>query len=53
VGEEEFLAAVDEMSIQAFDDQCTASNPRYPLISEIRRLYLDSFYGRAFEEESK
>ncbi|HPK47466.1 MAG TPA: bifunctional acetaldehyde-CoA/alcohol dehydrogenase [Sphaerochaeta sp.] len=53
VGEEEFLAAVDEMSIQAFDDQCTASNPRYPLISEIRRLYLDSFYGRAFVEESK
>jgi acetaldehyde dehydrogenase/alcohol dehydrogenase len=51
VDEKEFLAAVDDLSVKAFDDQCTGSNPRYPLISEIKRLYLDSYYGRAWEEE--
>ena len=51
VSEEDFLAAVDELSVKAFDDQCTGSNPRYPLISQIKQLYLDSFYGRAWKEE--
>ncbi len=50
VDESEFLAAVDELSVKAFDDQCTGSNPRYPLISQIKQLYLDSFYGRAWTE---
>ena len=40
------------MSEQAFDDQCTGANPRYPLISEIRQMYLNAYYGnRHFEEE--
>jgi acetaldehyde dehydrogenase/alcohol dehydrogenase len=34
----------------AFDDQCTGSNPRYPLISELRQLLMDSYYGRAYRE---
>ena len=51
VSEEDFLAVVDELSVKAFDDQCTGSNPRYPLISQIKQLYLDSFYGRAWKEE--
>lgn len=52
VSEEDFLAVVDELSVKAFDDQCTGSNPRYPLISQIKQLYLDSFYGRAWKEEA-
>ena len=51
VSEEEFLAQFDERSGKAFDDQCTGSNPRYPLISQIKQLYLDSFYGRKWTEE--
>lgn len=51
VDEAEFLASVDDLSVKAFDDQCTGSNPRYPLISQIKQLYLDSFYGRAWSEE--
>ena len=51
VSEEDFLAVVDDLSVKAFDDQCTGSNPRYPLISQIKQLYLDSFYGRAWKEE--
>lgn len=46
VDEKYFLDTLDAMSEQAFDDQCTAANPRYPLISEIRELYLDAYYGR-------
>lgn len=45
VREEAFLAEVDEMAEQAFDDQCTGSNPRYPLISELKEIYLKAFYG--------
>lgn len=45
VDESEFLAKLDEMSEKAFDDQCTAANPRYPLISEIKQMYLNAFYG--------
>ncbi len=46
VKEEDFLATLDEMVEQAFNDQCTVSNPRYPLMSEMKELYLDAFYGR-------
>ncbi len=46
IAEEDFLQSLDEMSEQAFDDQCTGANPRYPLIAEIRELYLDAYYGR-------
>jgi acetaldehyde dehydrogenase/alcohol dehydrogenase len=41
-----FLEKLDEMSEQAFDDQCTGSNPRYPLIGEIKQMYLNAFYGK-------
>ena len=46
IKEEDFLATLDEMSEQAFDDQCTGANPRYPLISEIKELYLKTYYGK-------
>ena len=45
VDEADFLARLDEMTEQAFDDQCTGANPRYPLMSEIRQMYLDAYYG--------
>lgn len=45
VPEEEFLARLDEVSEEAFDDQCTGANPRYPLMSEIRQLLLNAYYG--------
>ena len=40
-----FLARLDDMVEQAFDDQCTGANPRYPLMSEIRQMYLNAYYG--------
>ena len=43
--EEAFLGTLDEMSENAFDDQCTGANPRYPLISEIKQMYLNAYYG--------
>ena len=45
ISEESFLATLDEMSEMAFDDQCTGANPRYPLISEIKEMYLKAYYG--------
>ena len=45
VEEEVFLASLDEMTEQAFDDQCTGANPRYPLMSEIKQMYLNAYYG--------
>ena len=45
ISEEDFLNSLDEMSEQAFDDQCTGANPRYPLIAEIKDLYLKAYYG--------
>ncbi len=45
ISEEVFMATLDEMSEQAFDDQCTGANPRYPLISEIKDLYLKAYNG--------
>lgn len=46
VNEEKFLANLDEMVEQAFDDQCTGANPRYPLLSEIKDMYLKAYYGK-------
>jgi len=43
--EEAFLASLDEMVENAFDDQCTGANPRYPLMSEMKQLYLNAYYG--------
>ena len=45
IDEETFLASLDEMTEQAFDDQCTGANPRYPLMSEIKEMYLKAYYG--------
>ena len=45
IKEEDFLSTLDQMSEQAFDDQCTGANPRYPLISEIKEIYLKTYYG--------
>lgn len=45
ISEEDFLSTLDEMSEKAFDDQCTGANPRYPLISEIKKIYLKTYYG--------
>jgi acetaldehyde dehydrogenase/alcohol dehydrogenase len=46
IPEDEFLARVDQLAEEAFDDQCTVTNPRYPLISELRELYLQAYYGK-------
>lgn len=45
VDEKYFLEKLDEMTEQAFDDQCTGANPRYPLMSEIKEMYLEAYYG--------
>lgn len=45
IEEADFLATLDEMVENAFDDQCTGANPRYPLMSEIKEMYLKAYYG--------
>ncbi|HGY3788244.1 TPA: bifunctional acetaldehyde-CoA/alcohol dehydrogenase [Klebsiella oxytoca] len=52
VQEADFLAHVDKLAEDAFDDQCTGANPRYPLISELKQLLTDSFYGNQYAEKS-
>ncbi len=49
--EADFLNRLDAMVEQAFDDQCTGANPRYPLMSEIKQMYLNAYYGKKFEEK--
>lgn len=46
IDEKVFLDTLDEMVEQAFDDQCTGANPRYPLMSEIKAMYLKAYYGK-------
>jgi len=46
IDEKVFLGSLDAMVEQAFDDQCTGANPRYPLMSEIKQMYLNAYYGR-------
>ena len=46
IDEQDFLARLDDMVEQAFDDQCTGANPRYPLMSEIKQMYLNAYYGK-------
>ena len=54
IDEKDFLDRLDAMTEQAFDDQCTGANPRYPLMSEIKQMYLNAYYGnKHFEEEDK
>ena len=45
VAESDFLETLDEMTEQAFDDQCTGANPRLPLLEEIKKMYLNAYYG--------
>lgn len=45
ISEEAFISQVDSMALNAFDDQCTSSNPRYPLVRELRQLMIDSYFG--------
>ncbi len=52
IDEKAFLDNLDEMVEQAFDDQCTGANPRYPLMSEIKQMYLNAYYGNHFEEKA-
>ncbi len=49
VTEEAFLSTLDEMTENAFDDQCTGANPRYPLMSELKQMYLNAYYGKHTE----
>ena len=50
IDEKYFIDKLDEMVEQAFDDQCTGANPRYPLMSEIKQMYLNAYYGKDFDE---
>ena len=52
IDEKVFLDNLDEMVEQAFDDQCTGANPRYPLMSEIKEMYLNAYYGKHFTEKA-
>lgn len=51
IEEKTFLETLDVMTEQAFDDQCTGANPRYPLMSEIKQMYLNAYYGKTFQEK--
>ena len=51
IDEKDFLGRLDDMVEQAFDDQCTGANPRYPLMSELKQMYLNAYYGKHFEEK--
>jgi acetaldehyde dehydrogenase/alcohol dehydrogenase len=53
VNEADFIAKLDELAEDAFDDQCTGANPRYPLIKELKQILLDSFYGRAYHDGAR
>lgn len=53
IDEKNFLENLDAMTEQAFDDQCTGANPRYPLMSEIKEMYLEAYYGKDYVKEDK
>ncbi|MBE7021567.1 MAG: bifunctional acetaldehyde-CoA/alcohol dehydrogenase [Ruminococcaceae bacterium] len=53
ISEKDFLDNLDEMVEQAFDDQCTGANPRYPLMSELKEMYLNAYYGKKKEKKTK
>ncbi|MBR2864919.1 MAG: bifunctional acetaldehyde-CoA/alcohol dehydrogenase [Elusimicrobiaceae bacterium] len=53
ISEKEFLANLDKLSELAFDDQCTGGNARYPLVSEIKELYLKAYYGEPVKHSGK
>ena len=49
INEKTFLAAVDIMAEHALDDQCTETNPRAPLLDDLKKLYLEAYYGTAID----
>ena len=53
VSEDKFYATLDEMVEQAFDDQCTGANPRYPLMSEIKQIYINAYEGKKDAKPAK
>ena len=53
IDEKDFLDRLDAMTEQAFDDQCTGANPRYPLMSEIKQMYLNAYYGNKHFTEAE
>ncbi|MDD6142912.1 MAG: bifunctional acetaldehyde-CoA/alcohol dehydrogenase [bacterium] len=53
IDEADFMNRLDDMVEQAFDDQCTGANPRYPLMSEIKQMYVNAYHGRHFAEDEK
>ena len=53
VSEVKFFETLDEMVEQAFDDQCTGANPRYPLMKELKEMYITSYYGENAKNEAK
>lgn len=46
LNEEEFLAKLDDLAEKAFEDQCTTANPRLPLVTELKQILLDAYYGK-------
>ncbi|MEZ8010012.1 MULTISPECIES: bifunctional acetaldehyde-CoA/alcohol dehydrogenase [Vibrio] len=50
VNESDFIAKLDELAVEAFDDQCTGANPRYPLITELKEVLTTSYFGKAYVE---
>jgi acetaldehyde dehydrogenase/alcohol dehydrogenase len=50
IKEDDFMKKIDKLAVMAFDDQCTSANPRYPLISELKAILVDSYYGRNYQE---
>lgn len=52
ISEADFLAQVDRLAEDAFDDQCTGTNPRYPLIADLKQILLDTYYGRPYTENA-
>ena len=53
VSETKFYETLDEMVEQAFDDQCTGANPRYPLMSELKEMYINAYEGPKGKEVKK
>ncbi len=53
IKEEDFMATLDEMVENAFNDQCTGGNPVYPLFSEIKEIYLRAYWGNEYEKKVK
>ncbi|MCP1225821.1 bifunctional acetaldehyde-CoA/alcohol dehydrogenase [Sebaldella sp. S0638] len=49
IAEKDFLEAVDQLALDAFDDQCTGANPRYPLVTELKEVYLKAYYGADYK----